>query len=99
MSDGPTFDNGRDSYVAYLQRTTNAPLALIRAFVKEVSGIRDYEAMRTFVAWRRNPRVSSLVEMAMAIDNDDLDQLLFVAEDHYAVALKQRMLRSPPSDE
>ncbi len=98
MSTSSPFDNGCDSYVAFLQHATNAPVALIEAFVKEAANVRDYDAMRAFIAWRRNPRVSSLIEMAMAINTDDLDQLVFQAEDYYSNALKKRIEGPPAAD-
>ena len=40
-----------------------------------------------FMALRQDARLQSLLELAISIDSDDLDQLLFSAEDYYSDAV------------
>lgn len=57
-------------------------------FAKELMKSADGSTLEDFVAWRKDPRISSLVETARAIDADDLEQLLFAAEDYYSGVIR-----------
>ncbi|MEL6312469.1 MAG: hypothetical protein AAFU41_16705 [Pseudomonadota bacterium] len=53
----------------------------------ETEGLLTIDTIDLFVALKKDARLLSLIELAMSIDSDDLDQLVFTAEDYYAQAV------------
>jgi len=46
----------------------------------------DPDVVQTFLAWRSDPKLESILDLAAALDDDSRDQLLFSAEDLYSEA-------------
>jgi len=60
-----------------------ARLQLVRLFVRQVVACNDPDMVRNFLAWRDDPRLDSLLDLAAELDDERRDQLLFAAEDLY----------------
>lgn len=58
-------------------------LSMVEALVHD-GGIGPVEL---YAALRQDARLQSLLELAISIDSDDLEQLLFAAEDMYSAAV------------
>ena len=67
-----------------LESLTAEEVRLVRVFTQEVVQIADPDVVAAFLKWRQDARVASLMELACQIADDDLDQLLFRAEDYYS---------------
>lgn len=89
MSTNATHECGGEDFVAFLQRSADAPYSVAKAFFAEISMTNDSGVLEEFLSWRTEPRVSSLVQLALGVGSDRLDQLLFVAEDLYSDAMGQ----------
>ena len=48
----------------------------------------DPDIVQDFMQWRREPRLTSLLQIAARFDDDTLDQVLFYAEDLFASSKK-----------
>lgn len=64
-------------------------LALVEAFVDQLMRYHDPDVVRTFLAWRSDPRLGSILELAADIGEEDRDQLLFYAEELYGSATQR----------
>lgn len=58
--------------------------ALLRRIVDQLLVCNDPDIVESFVAWRTDPRVESLLQLAAKLDDERLDQLLFAAEDLFS---------------
>lgn len=67
-----------------------AHLRFIIAIMKEPVEPDGLGAIELLIALRKDARILSLLELAMIISSDDLDQLLFAAEDYYSEAATRR---------
>ncbi|MEO1019301.1 MAG: hypothetical protein AAFY56_16655 [Pseudomonadota bacterium] len=85
---------GSDDCVAFIQSRMNLQMNLAEAFWDEIDLLGDPGVIQAFLAWRREPRISSIVDLAMCIASDDLDQLLFAAEDYYLNVVTQAPTQS-----
>ena len=85
---------GSDDCVAFIQSQMDLHANLAASFVDEITSLGDPDVIQAFLAWRHDPRISSIVDLAMCIASDDLDQLLFAAEDFYQNAVMQAQTRN-----
>lgn len=60
----------------------------VHAVVQEPPEVEGSRTLDLFMALKKDARLLSLLELALCISSDDLDQLLFAAEDYYAHAAK-----------
>lgn len=76
-------------------------MAAARAFTQQVIRCNDPDAVAGFLKWRDDPRLESVLQLASALDDDALDQLVFCAEDLYADGLRDGSLqdRNTTSDD
>ncbi len=98
MHRGRLSDGDRSGLITTITKLGELQFGLVAAIAEELSDTNDMSIAKSFLAWRRNPRISSLVEMAMNISTDDLDQLLFLAEDYYSHTTKKRLAGPPPAE-
>lgn len=77
-------EDRRSSLIAKVDKLDEAKFWVINAIVDELSETGDSEVARSFFAWHNDPRLSSLLDLAIRLCSEDLDQLLFTAEDHYS---------------
>lgn len=59
-------------------------LDLVRRFVEELLICHDPDIVETFLAWRSDPNLGSILELAAAVSGEMREQLLFMAEDLYS---------------
>lgn len=57
---------------------------LAEAFIDQILVCNDPDVVKTFLEWRDDPCIDSLMVVSSALDEEGRDQLLFVAEDLYA---------------
>ncbi|MEM9476041.1 MAG: hypothetical protein AAGA71_12155 [Pseudomonadota bacterium] len=58
-------------------------LRFVRSIAEEAKTPEGSQSIALLMAVKHDHRLSSLVEIAMTVPSDDLDQLLFAAEDFY----------------
>lgn len=74
----------RDQVLAQVSALDDRRLALLRRIVEQILVCNDPDIVDTFVAWRNDPRIESILSLAGSLDDERLDQLLFAAEDLFA---------------
>lgn len=62
---------------------------LIGEFISQIASQFDPDILNTFLKWSSDPRIDTLLHHASLLDDDSLDQLLFMSEE---------MVRQPVSD-
>lgn len=67
--------------VSVLRNLSERRVRLVAEFIAQVAMVHDPDVVRTFLAWRSDPRLDSLLLLASELDSDALDELLFMAED------------------
>ncbi|EAQ26465.1 MULTISPECIES: hypothetical protein [unclassified Roseovarius] len=67
--------------VSVLRNLSNARVRLVAEFIAQIAMVHDPDVVKTFLAWRSDPRLDTLLLLASELDVDALDQLLFKAED------------------
>lgn len=68
---------------AELDKLTPDQLDLARRFVEQVLCFHDPEVVQTFLKWRGDPVLGSILQLTADLDGEDRDQILFHAEDLY----------------
>ena len=65
-------------------RTLNASeVEIMLDFLDEVVVCYDAEVVHDFIQWRKDPRLASIMQLAVSLGDEMRDQLLFQAEDIY----------------
>lgn len=57
---------------------------LMLEFLEELLVCYDPDVVHDFMEWRKDPRLTSLLQLAARLSDDMRDQLLFFAEDLFA---------------
>lgn len=81
--------------VSLLRRLPNESIRLVAQFITQIAMVHDPDVVKTFMAWRADPRLDTLLLLASELDEDTLDQLLFTAEDLSLQAIDMLTGRSP----
>jgi len=63
-----------------LSRLGEPQIALVSQFVRQILRCHDPDVVATFLNWRRDPRIETLLLIAAGLDDEALDQLVFAAE-------------------
>ncbi|MGS4946909.1 hypothetical protein ACVDG3_15630 [Meridianimarinicoccus sp. RP-17] len=71
----------REDILVQLSKLDDRRLTLLQRIADQILVCNDPDIVETFVAWRNDPRIESVLSLAGSLDDDRLDQLLFVAED------------------
>lgn len=74
----------RDRILAQVAELDDRRLALLKRLVDQILVCNDPDIVETFVAWRNDPRIDSILDLASSLDDERLDQLLFAAEDLFS---------------
>ena len=64
-----------------LARMSQRRLKILLHFTRQILEVEDPQVVEAFVAWRNDPKIDTLLNIASALDEEELDQLLFFAED------------------
>jgi len=67
--------------VSVLRKMSDERVRLVAQFIAQIATVHDPDVVKTFMAWRSDPRLDTLLLLAGKFDDDALDQLLFMAED------------------
>ena len=54
---------------------------LVSEFAHQILRCHDPDAVATFLRWRRDPRIETLLLIAAELEDEALDELIFAAED------------------
>ena len=65
-------------------------LALVEVFIDQILKWHDPDVVEAFLAWRRDGRIGSILELAAELGDEGRDQLLFFAEDLYTEDWRRR---------
>jgi hypothetical protein len=65
-----------------------AQLALVQIFTEQLLEWQDPDVVAAFLAWRSDPKIASILELAAALEEEEREQLLFMAEDLYSATPK-----------
>jgi hypothetical protein len=74
----------RNQIVARVSELDAERLKLLERIMDQILVCNDPDIVETFVAWRNEPRIESVLSLAGSLDEERLDQLLFAAEDLFA---------------
>lgn len=74
----------RAAVMRLLEGLNPQELRLVAAFSQQIIVCFDPDAVGEFLAWREDPRLSTVLQLASEMGDDALDQLVFTAEDLYA---------------
>ncbi|PWR01153.1 hypothetical protein DKT77_18520 [Meridianimarinicoccus roseus] len=80
MTDQPTAVDLTD----LMQSLDPARQHLARQFIVQILQCHDPDVVGTFLEWRRDPCIDSLLVIAASLEPDYRDQLLFAAEDLFS---------------
>ena len=64
-----------------LARMSQRKLKILLHFTRQILEVEDPQVVEAFVAWRNDPKIDTLLNIASTLDEEELDQLLFFAED------------------
>lgn len=70
-----------ETIVSILRNLPRDRVMVMAEFIAQATAIDDPDALQTFVALRRDPRLDTLLQLASQLDGDDLDQVIFFTED------------------
>jgi len=73
----------RQSLSDRLEGLSDLQLALVIEFVEQILSCEDPDVVQTFLSWRADPRIDSILDLAASLGDEGRDQLLFAAEDLY----------------
>ncbi|MXQ06385.1 hypothetical protein GQ651_00855 [Alphaproteobacteria bacterium GH1-50] len=75
-----TPDELRARMVERVATLSTPELSLVLEFAEQIVTRFDPETVAEFMAWRSDPRIESILQIAAALDEAGRDQLLFDAE-------------------
>ena len=76
--------NGNHTRMARLLSSLNdEQVSIVEAFVAQILKCHDPDVVRSFLMWRQDPRVESILSLVADLDDEQVDQLLFTAEELY----------------
>ncbi len=64
-----------------LARMSQRRIKILLHFTRQILEVEDPQVVEAFVAWRNDPKIDTLLDIASALAEEELDQLLFFAED------------------
>lgn len=64
-----------------LARMGQIRIKILLHFTRQILEVEDPQVVEAFVAWGNDPKIDTLLNIASALDEEKLDQLLFFAED------------------
>ncbi len=73
-----------------LQTLSPDQFALILEFTEQIVACFDPDAVSDFLHWRSNPKLGTVLQLAVALDDEALDQLLFLTEEYYQAGERAR---------
>jgi len=68
-------------YMKFPQHLGAEQMHLVQMFVQQIVLCHDPDAVASFLAWRTDPKLESILDLAAKMGDEDRDQLLFFAED------------------
>ena len=85
--------NGNHTRMARLLSSLNdEQVSIVEAFVAQILKCHDPDVVRSFLAWRQDPRVESILSLVTDLDDEQVDQLLFTAEELYDETTRESAL-------
>lgn len=77
-------DASRSRLLAQIAALDERQVDLVLKVTRQLVACHDPDVVQTFLAWRCDPKLESILDLAAALDDDGRDQLLFSAEDLYS---------------
>ena len=77
-----------DAIVDILARLPRDRIMVISEFIEQTAKFDDPEVLETFIAFRQDPRLDTLLHLVSPFDDDDVDPVVFFAEDIFAQQAK-----------
>ncbi len=68
-------------YMKFPRNLGAEQMELVQMFVQQIVLCHDPDAVSTFLSWRADPRLESILDLAAKMGDEEIDQLLFFAED------------------
>lgn len=78
-----------DAIVEILVKLPTDRVMVVSEFIAQSAKFDDPDVLKTFVAFRRDPRLDSLLHLVSQFDDDEIDQVIFFAEDIFAQQSKR----------
>jgi hypothetical protein len=82
-------DKIRDELSTKLAGLDEPQLELLLEFIEQVIDCHDPEAVGTFLDWRKDPLIGSILQLASALSGDQREQLLYAAETLYSTKTRR----------
>ncbi len=79
----PTHPELVERIVAILNVLPGDRVQVIADFVSQAKALDDPDVLNTFVTWRNDPRLDTLLLLSSQLTEDDVDQIIFFAEDQF----------------
>lgn len=86
----------RELLAGRLAELSDVQLALVGEFIDQILRCEDPDVVRTFLSWRTDPRIDSILDLAATLGDEARDQLLFAAEDLYSESRPAHRLTTFP---
>jgi hypothetical protein len=82
-------DKIRDELCMKLAGLDEPQLELLLEFIEQVVDCHDPDAVGTFLNWREDPTIGSILQIAASISDDLREQLLYSAETLYSTETRR----------
>ena len=74
---------GRADLLGRISNLNDMQLGIVGQFVQQILLCHDPDVVTSFVNWRHDPKIGSILSIAADLDEDFREQLLFVAEEMF----------------
>ncbi len=71
----------RAEVLGRISSLSDAQFGIVAQFVRQVLSCHDPDVVHSFVEWRHDPIIGSILSIAADLDEDHREQLLYLAED------------------
>lgn len=84
----------RQNLAQQLDGLSDLELALVCELIEQIVACSDPDVVQTFLSWRADPRIDSILDLAASLGDDGRDQLLFAAEDLFSESQQARRVKT-----
>lgn len=89
-----TMSTVRQHLAQRLEGLSDLQLALVCEFIEQILACSDPDVVQTFLSWRADPRIDSILDLAASLGDEGRDQLLFAAEDLFSDSRQPRRVKT-----
>lgn len=75
--------HGTQEVLHQISYLSEAQLSVVAAFIRQILQCHDTDIVQTFVELQQDPQLGSLLAIASDLEDEERDQLLFIAEEMF----------------